>query len=174
MGGDERSPTMDERERLAFSGDAAAQCAMGDDYFFEAFDADIEDKDDLYKKAFYWYRRSAKGGHAAGQYNLGYQYEYGLGTERDIKQAVSWYGAAASQGYGAAENNLGHLYEVGDDLPQDYEKALYWYRRAADHGDSDGQCNTAIMYQFGYTGEPDYEKAASWLCQSGGSGKRHR
>ena len=120
MGGDERSPTMDERERLAFSGDAAAQCAMGDDYFFEAFDADIEDKDDLYKKAFYWYRRSAKGGHAAGQYNLGYQYEYGLGTERDIKQAVSWYGAAASQGYGAAENNLGHLYEVGDDLPQDY------------------------------------------------------
>lgn len=52
MGGDERSPTMDERERLAFSGDAAAQCAMGDDYFFEAFDADIEDKDDLYKKAF--------------------------------------------------------------------------------------------------------------------------
>ena len=73
------------------------------------------------------------------------QYEYGLGTERDIKQAVSWYGAAASQGYGAAENNLGHLYEVGDDLPQDYEKALYWYRRAADHGDSDGQCNTAIM-----------------------------
>ena len=43
---------MDERERLAFSGDAAAQCAMGDDYFFEAFDADIEDKDDLYKKLF--------------------------------------------------------------------------------------------------------------------------
>ena len=100
---------MDETERLAFSGDAAAQCAMGDDYFFDAFDADIEDKDDLYKKAFYWYRRSAKGGYAAGQYNLGYQYEHGLGTERDIEQAVLWYGAAASRGYGAAENNLGHL-----------------------------------------------------------------
>ena len=36
---------MDEKERKAFEGDAFAQCAMGDDYFFEAFDADIEYKD---------------------------------------------------------------------------------------------------------------------------------
>ena len=40
---------MDEKERKAFEGDAFAQCAMGDDYFFEAFDADIEYKDVLYK-----------------------------------------------------------------------------------------------------------------------------
>ena len=41
---------MDEKERKAFEGDAQAQCDMGDDYFFEAFDADIEDKDVLYRK----------------------------------------------------------------------------------------------------------------------------
>lgn len=50
---------MDEKERKAFEGDAFAQCAMGDDYFFEAFDADIEYKDVLYKKALYWYHRAA-------------------------------------------------------------------------------------------------------------------
>ena len=41
---------MDEKERKAFEGDAQAQCDMGDDYFFEAFDADIENKDVLYRK----------------------------------------------------------------------------------------------------------------------------
>ena len=50
---------MDEKERKAFEGDAQAQCDMGDDYFFEAFDADIEDKDVLYRKAIYWYHRVA-------------------------------------------------------------------------------------------------------------------
>lgn len=109
---------MDEKERKAFEGDAQAQCDMGDDYFFEAFDADIEDKDVLYRKAIYWYHRAAQKGHAASQYNLAYQYEHGLGIEIDLEQAVYWYRRAANQGYGAAENNLGHLYETGCGLPQ--------------------------------------------------------
>ncbi len=79
---------MDEKERKAFEGDAQAQCDMGDDYFFEAFDADIEDKDVLYRKAIYWYHRAAQKGHAASQYNLAYQYEHGLGTGTDLEQAV--------------------------------------------------------------------------------------
>ena len=82
---------MDEKERKAFEGDAQAQCDMGDDYFFEAFDADIEDKDVLYRKAIYWYHRAAQKGHAASQYNLAYQYEHGLGIEIDLEQAVYWY-----------------------------------------------------------------------------------
>lgn len=157
---------MDEKERKAFEGDAFAQCAMGDDYFFEAFDADIEYKDVLYKKALYWYHRAAQKGHAASQYNLAYQYEHGLGTDADMEQAVYWYRRAANQGYGTAENNLGHLYETGNGLPQDYGLALHWYGRAARHDDADGQCNTAIMYQFGYAGPRDYDKAAYWYAQA--------
>ena len=161
---------MDEKERKAFEGDAFAQCAMGDDYFFEAFDADIEYKDVLYKKALYWYHRAARKGHAASQYNLAYQYEHGLGTDADMEQAVYWYRRAANQGYGTAENNLGHLYETGNGLPQDYELALHWYGRAARHDDADGQCNTAIMYQFGYAGPRDYDKAAYWYAQAAKKG----
>lgn len=162
---------MDEKERKAFEGDAQAQCDMGDDYFFEAFDADIEDKDVLYRKAIYWYHRAAQKGHAASQYNLAYQYEHGLGIEIDLEQAVYWYLRAANQGYGAAENNLGHLYETGCGLPQDYAQALHWYGRAARHDDADGQCNTAIMYQFGYAGKRDYDQAAYWYAQAAGKGQ---
>ena len=116
---------MDEKERKAFEGDAQAQCDMGDDYFFEAFDADIEDKDVLYRKAIYWYHRAAQKGHAASQYNLAYQYEHGLGIEIDLEQAVYWYRRAANQGGGAAANTLGHPYETGCGLPQDYAQSLH-------------------------------------------------
>ena len=59
-------------EQRAFQGDAAAQCAVGDEYFFAAFDAEPDDKDDLYKKSLYWYQRAAHAGSAAGAYDLGY------------------------------------------------------------------------------------------------------
>ena len=168
---------MDEKERKAFEGDAQAQCDMGDDYFFEAFDADIEDKDVLYRKAIYWYHRAAQKGHAASQYNLAYQYEHGLGIEIDLEQAVYWYRRAANQGYGAAENNLGHLYETGCGLPQDYAQALhwyghgvrqdlyqavYWFAQSAASGYKEGMKNYARALEKGEGVEKDTVEAACW------------
>ena len=45
-----------------------------------------------------WFGVSAKGGFWSAQVKLGFIYEFGRGTERDLKQAVYWYEQAAEQG----------------------------------------------------------------------------
>ena len=45
-----------------------------------------------------WFGVSAKGGFWSAQVKLGFIYEFGRGTERDLKQAAHWYEQAAEQG----------------------------------------------------------------------------
>jgi len=48
------------------------------------------------------------------QTNLGFLYEKGKGTEKDLEMAFYWYRKAAESGYSVAQNNLGLLYEKGE------------------------------------------------------------
>ena len=48
-------------------------------------------------------RVKAKQGESWAQFNLGLQYEYGLGVEKDENEAMRWYRAAAKQGYARAQ-----------------------------------------------------------------------
>lgn len=45
-----------------------------------------------------WFRVSGKGGFWSAQVKLGFIYEFGRGTERDLEQAIYWYAQAAEQG----------------------------------------------------------------------------
>ena len=44
-----------------------------------------------YKKAVYWWDKSAEQGDADAQHNLGLMYDNGQGVEQDYKKAVYWY-----------------------------------------------------------------------------------
>lgn len=50
-----------------------------------------------------WYRKAADQG---GQYNVGAQYEAGIGMRQDYGQAMSWYHKAADLGLDHAEQSL--------------------------------------------------------------------
>ena len=52
----------------------------------------------------------AKQGNAGAQFNLGFMYEKGKGTQQDYKTAVKWYRLAAEQGYASTQNNLVVMY----------------------------------------------------------------
>jgi len=59
-----------------------------------------------------WFGISAKGGFWSAQVKLGFIYEFGRGTERDLKQAVYWYEQAAEQGmYPDLDDKILHLQE---------------------------------------------------------------
>ncbi len=64
--------------------------------------------------AFYWYQKGAENGYDYVQTNLGFLYEKGKGTEKDLEMAFYWYRKAAESGYSVAQNNLGLLYEKGE------------------------------------------------------------
>jgi len=55
------------------------------------------------------FRLAANQGHAAAQYNLGWLYENGLGTVKDVGEARRWYKLAADQGFEGAKKALVRL-----------------------------------------------------------------
>ena len=97
-----------------------------------------------------WYLKAANQNWPDAQYRLGYMYETGLGTAKDLQRAVSLYRSAAESGYPDAQNLLGVLDVMGGDgLPHDDNQAVDWYRKAAEQGFAKGDKNSADMYFFG-------------------------
>lgn len=76
--------------------------------------------------AFRWYARSALGGHAVGQVNLGVCYEIGFGCRQSLRQAFHWSLRAAQQGDAVGMNNLGLHYRHGRGVPADTAQAVHW------------------------------------------------
>jgi TPR repeat protein len=87
-----------------------------------------------YEKASAFFASSAAQGYAKAQYNLGVNYERGLGVPEDAVKAAEWYLKAAEQGHAEAQYNLGIFYQKGVGVPQDEDKAMYWLQKSAEQG----------------------------------------
>jgi len=81
-----------------------------------------------YKKADYWFHKSAMLGYRYAELDLGYNYEFGEGVARNYKKEIKWYRKAAMQKVPQAEYNLGLAYGIGN-IP----KAIYWMQKAEVH-----------------------------------------
>lgn len=92
---------------------------------------------------------AAKAGNLLAQGQMGFQYEKGIGVERNYAEAVKWYRKAADRGDSRSMKNLGQLYELGLGVPEDWIQAAKWYEKSADRGDPDGEAALARAYQFG-------------------------
>ena len=89
----EEIDSLQETINRAQQGDADAQFLLGSMYY----DGQGVPRD--YKKAVYWYEKSAKQGYADAQYNLGVMYSTGRGIPQDYKLAYVWFNVASAQGY---------------------------------------------------------------------------
>ena len=67
-------------EKAAKFGNPEAQFWLGRHY-------DTVDEE----KVFYFFKKAAEGGHAHGQYLLGWCHQNGIGTKADNQQATFWY-----------------------------------------------------------------------------------
>eukprot|EP01062_Namystynia_karyoxenos_P066186 TRINITY_DN60185_c0_g1_i1.p1 TRINITY_DN60185_c0_g1~~TRINITY_DN60185_c0_g1_i1.p1 ORF type:complete len:553 (+),score=155.51 TRINITY_DN60185_c0_g1_i1:92-1750(+) len=116
-----------------------------------------------------WLRRSAEGGFARAQNELGLAYKDGDGVERDASEAEKWFSRAAAAGEPDALYNLGQLQvEAGDG-----ERAAQLFREGAEQGSPDAMFNLGVAMTKGVgtpSGEPDAAGALRWFAESAEAG----
>jgi TPR repeat protein len=112
------------------------------------------------------WRKTAEGGHAGAQCQLGYCYEIGEGAAKDHTIAAEWYAKAAAQGHAIAQLNLGLLYHNTTALAQDIKAAAAWVAKAAAQGFAGAQYNLGVLYEKGLGVAQDCKAAAAWYAKA--------
>jgi TPR repeat protein len=116
-----------------------------------------------FAKACTWFLKSAQGGNAEAQAEIGAAYVGGVtGFEQNFAEGIKWLRKAVAQENASAKTVLGFCYAEGKGLPQDFYLAVKWYREAAEQGDSAGQEQLAHSYRLGWGVDKDYTEAARW------------
>lgn len=125
------------------------------DYYYSG-----EGKD--YKKSFEYYKKAADQGYTEAQCDLGLQYEYGEGVEKNISKAIYYYKLAADQGYNRALCNLAMCYENGTGVKKSSGEAFVYFKKSADQNYARGQFNVARCYRGGIGVKYSLEKAIEY------------
>jgi TPR repeat protein len=133
------------------------------------------DKDSNYGQSMKFYRQAVDMDYSAASANLGYAYEFGVGTAVDYAKAFDLYNKVLKKGDCTVCLNLGTMYDNGYGVNTDYQKAIELYNRSIDSNVNKGQAyaNLAYMYYEGQGVDKDPQKALDLFKKSvaeGGSG----
>ena len=83
------------------------------------------------EKAICWYSKAAENGDKVSQYNLGCNYELGIGIDKDEIKAFEYYEKSAEYGLVEATFQLGYCYLNGIGTEVNKEKGFELYDKAA-------------------------------------------
>jgi TPR repeat protein len=153
---DEATTQFEATKAKAETGDAQAQCNLGDCYLLGRGVAG----DDV--EAVKWYRQAAEQNDASAQESLGDCYFLGQGVAKDDVEAVRWYRQAAEQNDASAQESLGNCYVDGRGVARDDVEAVKWYRQAAEQNDASAQLMLGNCYEYGVGVAKDYVQAYKW------------
>lgn len=123
-----------------------------------------------YYKAFEYCERAAELGHVDAQNLLGYCYETGKGTAKDLDKCFIWYKKASEGGSSVATGNLGLCYEYSRGVAKDLYMAFSYYKKSADMGYSQGMVNTGSCYEFEKGVPKNLSEAFSWYKKAAEKG----
>jgi len=154
---------LQDLEKRAFSGDAAAQHDLG------ALYASGRVVGTNFRRAAYWFVKAAENGVANAHYNLGVMYHQGLGLRRDMTQAMYWYREAAAFDHPEALYNLGIAYVEGIGVKADVKQGMEYLEHAARLGVAQAAYNMGVLYEgrFAGNGTDSRDKAITWYDQAG-------
>lgn len=113
-----------------------------------------------YDKAFPLYKALADKGNKVAQYQVGYMYQHGFGTEKDDQSATAWYLKARQQVLPAADYALGALSFNGAGIGP----ALPYFKQAALQNNPEGLYMMGYIYDSG-TGIPANKELAKQFYQ---------
>jgi TPR repeat protein len=138
-------------------------------------------------KALQWFQLAAEQGNAAGQYNMGCCFFWGVGVQKNEKEAVGWFLKAADQGFTVAEYAFGYYLLTDVSAESDARQGIPWLLKAAQKGLPEAMYllgvlaetgdliprdeNSALKWQKAADEkhyEPDYSKLAAW-CDTDGN-----
>ncbi len=89
--------------------------------------------------AFRLFLKAAKAGDRSSKLNVGYCYDRGVGTRRDLAAALHWYKQAYRSGDASAANNIATIWRD----EQKPKRALLWFERAVRLGDDGANLDIA-------------------------------
>jgi TPR repeat protein len=116
-------------------------------------------------------KRLAELGFYKAQFNLGVNYDNGIGVPQDYKEAFKWYRKAAEQECDRAQFNLGVMYHNGEGVHQDYKEAVKWFAKSAEQGNAEAQYELGVAYYNGRGVPQDYKEAFKWYTKSAEQGE---
>lgn len=100
------------------------------------------------------------------QFEIGSQYENGIGRALDLESAYHWYHKSASQGYPNALDALGSCLEYGKGVTKNLEAAFQKYSEAAAVGFSKSCFSLGRFYEHGLHVPKDLLDALFWYYKS--------
>jgi TPR repeat protein len=112
-------------------------------------------------------KKAAELGSAEAQYNLGYCYQAGIGTERDLTKSIEWYSKSAEQGWNDALYAMMMAYGNGQGVNQDSKKAFEYALRCADNNDPTCMFNVIGCYKDGTGTDQNIAKMLAWAIRLG-------
>ena len=112
---------------------------------------------------------AAQSGDAQAQYDLGFRYEKGRGTDEDDDLALEWYRKSAEQGVAQAQFKVGIFYLKGISVDEDPDQAKTWLQKSADQSFAPAQYQLGKLYAAPDGGR-DYQMAVTWLQKAQDNG----
>lgn len=76
------------------------------------------------------FKNAAQRGHVGAVFEVAFQFERGIGTERDVKRAIRLYRLAAQSNHLNAQYNLAVLLSNGGGVEPDLPQAYFWAKAA--------------------------------------------
>jgi TPR repeat protein len=126
--------------------------------------------DGRYEVAFSRWERLAQFGDAKAQNQIGWMYERGIGTDRDLNEAIVWYRKAAQSGFATAQTNLGLMYLNGLGIERNAQEARRWFEKAAAQGDAKAENNLGVLFDQGRGVPENNAKAAEYFSRAAARG----
>lgn len=121
-----------------------------------------------FEKAVEVYLQSAEAGNAEAQFDIGYAYYTGEGTQRDYTSAAMWFKRSAKQNFAKAQYNLAYCYMNGRGVPRDYDKAYNLLLKSAENNYKRAQLTLADCYARGVLVEKNEEEYNKWKDKAEG------
>ncbi len=127
------------------------------------------DKED-YAAAFTEISAAADTGLVIAKAQLGYLYDTGLGTPRDLKKAMTLYRAGADGNVGFAAHNLAVVLRDEKDAPVDHAASFALFQKAVSLGYDQSLVDVGFAYDTGHGVTQDYAQAVAWYRKAADKG----
>lgn len=121
-----------------------------------------------FEKAVDVYLQAAETGNAEAQFDVGYAYYTGEGTQRDYTSAAMWFKRSAKQKFAKALYNLAYCYMNGRGVPRNYDKAYSLLVESAETNYKRAQLTLADCYARGVLVEQNEAESIKWKNKADG------
>ena len=112
-------------------------------------------------------KQAAELGNAESQYNLGYCYKAGAGTEQNTEKALAWFSKSADQGFNDGIYQMMMAYGSGYGVEQNFNKAFSYALKCANNDDGTCMYNVINCYKEGMGTDKDIDKMLEWAIRLG-------